>query len=275
VETEAPGRVVDSAPEGDAFVANDRVFVTKPDGRRVGFTFVPVPSGGISFLAMWKSYFKPDPGVTDSLEAFGASDYLLESGGQFFDFDVAFNPSTYVLTTRERIRYTIDEVKGLQEVRDPSGNAVSFSDTAITHSNGFSVAVTKDAAKRITKIVDGNGKAISYGYDVSGNLTSVTDQLSRVTRYGYDSAHRFTSITDPSNVTVMTNRYDASGRLYEQLDAAGQVTGVVVDIAGRTETIRDRRGYQTTYWYDTSGNATRKRDALGGVTDYSMIRTSM
>jgi YD repeat-containing protein len=170
-----PGRVVDSAPEGDAFVANDRVFVTRPDGRRVGFTFVPIPSGGISFLAMWKPYFKPDPGVTDSLEAFGASDYLLESGGQFFDFDVAFNPSTYVLTTRERIRYTIDEVKGLQEVRDPSGNTISFSETAITHSNGFSVAVTRDAAKRITKIVDGNGKAISYGYDASGNLTSVTE----------------------------------------------------------------------------------------------------
>ena len=84
-----PGRVIDSAAEGEAFAPGARVYVTKANGERIGFTFAPYFAGGL--FPIWKPYFKPDPGVREALSA--GSPGLFRSGGKFFDFAKPYNPS--------------------------------------------------------------------------------------------------------------------------------------------------------------------------------------
>ena len=82
------GRATDNAVESmtgnelvdllasEPFRAGTRVYVTRPDGRRVGFTFAPVYVFGLTTIVK----FEPDPGVTDSLQAI---DPLITYSGGF------------------------------------------------------------------------------------------------------------------------------------------------------------------------------------------------
>ena len=258
------GSVRDSAPSGQPYVTGTRVFVTKPDGNRVGFTFAPVYVGGI--LPLWAAYFRPDTGVTDFLEV--DAGYLFFSGGAFFDFSGNFNPSTFTLTTKDRVRYRIDEAAGLLEVRDANDNTLTFSADTIAHSSGTIITIKKDASGRWTDITDPSGKGIHYTYDGAGDLINVRDQLNQITTYRYD-AHRLREIENPEHKVVLQNFFDTSGRLYRQLDADLKEILLAVDPDARTETITDRRGFPTTNTYDAVGNLIRKKDPLNNIWDYT------
>lgn len=264
-----PGRVVDTAPEvvnGEPnvlpFNGATKVYVTRPDGKRVGFTFAPYRLS--PFLPFIMPAFRPDPGVNDVLEV--DQTVLFQVGGEFYELFDVFNPTRYYLTTRDRIRYTIDEVNGLEQVKDSNFNTLTFKPNAIEHSSGVSIAIVRDGAKRITKITDPSAKDILYEYAANGDLLSVTNQLGERTRYTYDSNHRLLTVIDPAGNIVLTNFYDSSGRLFRQLDAFGKEILIDVSVNDRTEKIRDRRGFETLYQYDENGNTIRKRDALGRET---------
>jgi RHS repeat-associated protein len=264
---QVPGRVVDSVPEQplSPMFAGARVFVTRPDGKRVGFTFMPYP---VSILLPFHvPYFRPDPGVTDSLEVPGT--FLFKSGIFYYEFVDPFNPTEYYLTTKDRLRYLISETEGLKEIRDPNFNTLSFTAGSIVHSSGQSVSIQRDAAQRITRIIVPGGDDIEYLYDASGNLIRVTNTLQQHTHYTYDSANRLLTIRDASNALVLTNVYDANGRLQKQIDALGHEIQLGIDTINNRETIIDRRGNTSVYQYDSNGNLTQVTDALGGVRAYT------
>lgn len=262
-----PGRVVDSASESPLapFLAGTRVYVTRPDGKRVGFTFQPYVISPI--LPFWVPYFKPDAGVTDILEV--DTTFLFNSGGSFYEFVDPYNPDKYYLTTKDKLRYTIFESTGLREIRDPNFNTLTFNNGTIVHSSGLLVSVQKDTAGRITRISDPEGKQINYSYNAQGELISVVNQLSETTNYSYESDHRLKTITDQSTTVVLTNFYDGNGRLFKQLDALGHEVQIGFDPNNLTETITDRLGRATTLKYDVNGNLIEKRDSLGGISSYS------
>jgi RHS repeat-associated protein len=262
-----PGRVIDNVPEQplSAMYAGARVFVTRPDGRRVGFTFMPYPVSVL--LPFHVPYFRPDPGVTDVLEV--PATYLFKSGIFYYEFVDPFNPTEYYLTTKDRLRYLISETEGLKEIRDPNFNTLSFTAGSIVHSSGQSVSIQRDAAQRITRIVVPGGDDIEYLYDASGNLIRVTNTLQQHTHYTYDSANRLLTIRDANNTLVLTNVYDANGRLQKQIDALGHEIQLGIDTVNNRETIIDRRGNTSVYQYDTSGNLTQVTDALGFVRSFS------
>jgi hypothetical protein len=144
-----PGRVVDTPKEtGEGMKTGDKVYVTLPGGRRVGFTFRPYPSGGL-FLRTWTPLFVPDKGVHDAqLEITGAP-LLLQFGGEFFDFDEPFNPDTYVLTLKnEGLRVTVKEGVGTIEVTDRNKNRVTLLPGSLQHSNGTLLPISRDAEGR-------------------------------------------------------------------------------------------------------------------------------
>jgi len=78
-----PGQVTDSARETplEPFTRRTRVYVTRPDGRRVGFTFRPLKP---SPFPIWLPGFSPDPGVTDTLSVEPTD--LDDALGNFYEF---------------------------------------------------------------------------------------------------------------------------------------------------------------------------------------------
>jgi YD repeat-containing protein len=140
---------------------------------------------------------------------------------------------------------------------------------------------------------------VAYTYDAAGRLWKVTDPNGGVTTYTYDVSHRMLTITNARNVTIVTNQYDANGRVSQQTHADSGVfrfaytldgTGKVVqtDVVDPRNTSRrttfDSSGYcasdvlargrpeaQTTAWGrdSTSHLVLSSTDALGRRTSFS------
>jgi RHS repeat-associated protein len=268
-----------SAP---SFQTGDHVWVERPDGRRVGFTFEPTSAGVlVPFVAA--PAFKPDPGVTDTLTAVGPATIFSYGAGGWRDFILSYNPSTYVLTTAEGMVYTIDDAKGLQRVEDPYGNTVDVRSDGLFHSDGVAVTFARDAQGRITRVTEpppttGTAGALDYGYDAAGNLAWSEDALDHRTVYTYDAAghpNHLTQIADPLGLPVVRTVYDADGRLLAQCGPGGDVVTLVGCATfehaplSSTSTVADAAGNRTDLFYDARGNVIleRRHLASGGTQD--------
>ncbi|HPA16325.1 MAG TPA: putative Ig domain-containing protein [Verrucomicrobiae bacterium] len=282
------GRVRESVPKSSLeaqgvpaiFAANPfktgaRVTLTHPDGRRVGFTFLPTlqetseGAGAGLFGTTWQPRFVPDRGVLDTLEVDDATLSIDPDGSVYhYLFHLPYNPSVYRLTTRDGRTYRYSESDGLLDVTDRNGNALTFSDDAITHSSGDSITFSRDALGRITAIQTPDGKAIQYAYDPNGDLVGVTDRADNTTTYIYKQTHPhyLDRIIDPLNRPTTRTEYDEEGRITRVIDAEGNATEIDIDMAALQETITDPLGHPRTYFYDERGNVVRELDALNGLT---------
>lgn len=177
-----------------------------------------------------------------------------------------YNPTRFQLTTVEGYVYVIDQKTGLQSMVDPNGNTVNVSANGIIHSSGKSVAFTRDALGRITKITDPLGASMSYAYDANGDLVSFKDRENAETTFTYNSSHGLLAFKDPRGIQPARNEYDDSGRLVRQIDASGKIVTYSHELDGRREVITDRLGATTVLEYDAHGNVIRTTDAQGGIT---------
>lgn len=306
------GQVTDTPTEGgggfpEPFNAASKVYVTRSDGKRVGFTFQPTP-GPFPFTFLMTPRYVPDPGVFDTLAAVG-DDFVIYSGGSYFKLFEPYNPRQYRFTTQEQVEYLIDEVDGLQLVTDIEGNTITVTDDGLFSSKGVAVLFERDSADRITKITEpvdptlGNPPgAVLYFYDAAGNLRVVRDPMDAETSYFYTDPnfpHYLTDIVDPLGRPVVKNVFNADGRLIATCDSMGDVTtlkgclqydyavaGVqtVFDALGnRTDLIVDKQGLvvierhfktdgsfdDTLYDHDADGNLLRIERPTGVVTSFS------
>jgi RHS repeat-associated protein len=267
--TDAEKQGVPSLFGANPFTAGTKVYLTNPEGRRVGFTFDPFIAGGSLLGAFWKPRFVADAGVYDKLEV---DDINLQqrSDGSFslFFIPFAYNPSEYKLTTKDGTTYEYDQFKGLQEVKDRNNNTLTFRDNGIFSSTGASVEFLRDTQGRITQIKDPTGKAILYGYDARGNLVSVSDRNNNATQFVYNNPNRpsfLTEIIDPLGRKGVRTEYDDKGRLARIIDGNGNVTNLGFDANASVQTITDALGNPTTLVYDDRGNIISEINALSGV----------
>jgi len=181
-----------------------------------------------------------------------------------------YNPTTYILKTLDGTFFTIDQKLGLTAVTDTNGNTLTIGPNGILSSAGKSVPFTRDTQGRITRITDPNGNTMLYSYDGSGNLVGFSDRQKNLTTYTYEpytAYHNLIGIFAPNGQQVLTNAYDASGRLTTTKDAQWWTSvSFTPDIGNQKETVKDRNGNATTYVYDDNGNVTQVTDALGNVT---------
>ncbi|HYJ87392.1 MAG TPA: RHS repeat-associated core domain-containing protein [Pyrinomonadaceae bacterium] len=221
--------------------------------------------------------FTPEPGTHATLESTAATDVLVAVQGSIpgpvqlinhSNSDI-YNTGTFRLRTAEGAVYVIDQRTGVSSVRDAYGNTLTINVGGIVHSSGQSIAFSRDGAGRITQIIDPNGNAQTYLYDPNGDLVSYTDREQQTTTFTYNSNHHLLSITNARGVELLTNQYDASGRLIGQADAFSKSLVYDHDIAGRVETMTDRQGQQTRYEYDERGNVLRQIDAKGGIKSFT------
>ena len=176
------------------------------------------------------------------------------------------DPDGYRLTTPEGLVFTLDQSFGIEQVEEPNGSTLTFSNAGVIHSQGFALTFNRDAQGRIESIVAPDGQlAWATRYDANGDLETFTDQVLQTTNYTYKLGveHYLEDILDPRGIRVSRNEYDAEGRLTAIIDADGNRIEYDHDITGRIETIRDRRGNPTTYIYDDEGNVLLETNALG------------
>ncbi|BAY62588.1 YD repeat protein [Calothrix brevissima NIES-22] len=260
---------VDDFFGGNSFTVGTRVSLTTPDGRRVGFTFNPVPDAAGLLGTRYKPTFTADAGVYDKLEV----DYTpltVRSNGAvgLYLFGFTYNPSQYRLITKEGITYRYDQRQGLLDVTDKNGNKLTYTDAGIVSSTGQSITFKRDTQGRIAEIIDPSGKALKYSYDTQGNLVNVSDRNSNKTQFVYDTKlpSYLTEIIDPLGRKGVRTEYDEQGRLARIIDGNGNITNLGFDTNASVQTITDGLGNKTTLIYDSRGNIISEINALGGVT---------
>jgi YD repeat-containing protein len=255
-------RILETVPADTAFIAGKtKVYLTSPEGRRVGFTFTPTFQGSL-FGAIGTPKFTPDPGVNDQLIVDGQ----FGSGGILGGLSGPFNPNNYTLVTKDGLKYVYDQTAGLQTITDLNNNIVTFTDSGIQHSSGASIDLLRDHRGRIRKIIDPDGNEVSYEYNAVGDLIVVTDQVGRTSRYAYltTPAHYLDQAFDSLGNRVLDVVFDAQGRYTGVFDALGRpIESRDYDLDRRTVSSTDANGRRTTLVYDDRGNVTSVTDARG------------
>ncbi|WP_165840151.1 Ig-like domain-containing protein [Motiliproteus coralliicola] len=201
----------------------------------------------------------------DSVNARYEGGTLLETGS----FSGPVNPTRYKLTTRTGYIYLLNQDLGIEQVIDPNGHTLTYSNDGIVHSSGKSVDFVRDSQGRITLIVDPNGNILNYGYDAAQNLSLYSDTGQNDTSFTYNSNHGLLDIIDPLGRTLVRNIYDDDGRLIAQDDSDGNRTEFNHDITGRQSVITDRLGRTSFLYYDDMGNVTSRIDPLGQRTNFT------
>ncbi len=251
----------------NAYTIGTRVYLTNPDGDRVGFTFEPSMSVGM-LGTVFQPLFIADPGVKDRLEV---DDITLSQNadGSFaiFMFGFNYNPENFRLIRPDGTAYHYNQFTGLQQVSDPNSNELTITDAGIFHSSGASILFARDAQGRITEITDPDGNPISYLYDAEGNLSSMSYQDGATLSYTYlDSpAHTISEIVDPDGRLIHRLEYDADGRIVANTDALGNRVEMDWDPGNYYGSFIDARGSVTAFVYDDRGNVVQESDALGGT----------
>jgi RHS repeat-associated protein len=251
-------------------VGKRKINITLPDGKVQRYTAANAQECAFGTIPDVDIKLSPLPGTTSQLEIVNIPS-LMAQGGQLYDADnfESWNPKQFKLTTEDNYVYYLTEGIGITQVRDPSGNTLTYGQNGIVHSNGQSIAFTRDAAKRITAITDPSGKRIRYTYSAAGDLVSVTNRSDAISKFNYNRSHGLTDYTDPMGIVTARYVYDDEGRLTAAYDADGKAVEATHDTANNREIVKDRRGNVTTYVYDSAGNVTESVDALNNKTTYN------
>ena len=209
----------------------------------------------------------PEPGAT--LQVLGSDAvFWANSSTNLVDPDsqILFDPARVRLTTRDGRVFDVDRGFGVTRVADPNGLTVTLSPSGITHSDGVAITFEREAANRITRVVDNAGEALTYAYDAAGDLLSFTDREGEMSSFTYAPGHFLEDVVDPRGVRAIRTEYDAEGRVLRHLDADGNAIEFDHELAENREVITNRLGGSRTLEYDPRGNVTLEIDESGVAT---------
>jgi RHS repeat-associated protein len=154
--------------------------------------------------------------------------------------------SKWIITLKDGTKYhfaescTSCQAATLLAIEDRNGNKVqiermfvnAFSDpagpiTQITSPSGRWIKFEYDLTNPVTSYIitkawDSLNRTVNYTYDTTGRLKTATDPTGGVWEYTYDGSHRMLTVKDPRLITVVTNEYDANGRVLRQTLPGGE-----------------------------------------------------
>ncbi len=204
------------------------------------------------------------------------SDY--EGGPGIFGILVKNGDGSFDLTQKDRTRYHFNAGGGLAYVEDSNANRTSLA----YDGQARLITVTGPAGRSLTlvyaspvspmlvsQVTDNIGRTVSFAYDADANLTAVTDVMGQTTALTYDANHRLLTLTDANGHGVVTNVYDADGRVVEQTNAAGDVWTYAYNLLSRESRVTDPRGFTTIYTYDSEARLVTATDALNQSESYA------
>ncbi|MGB8451358.1 MAG: RHS repeat-associated core domain-containing protein, partial [Anaerocolumna sp.] len=177
---------------------------------------------------------------------------------------------SYILTTREQVKYGFNTEGTLTWMESKEGNRLTVrlnpegKPQGITDYAGRDYQFTYEGGLLVT-ITGPAGRTVQYGYD-NNRLFTVTDPDGITTYYGYDDNGNLSEIRDANHDLTEAVTYRMSDGLtqVDQItDACGNVkTYTYDDVSGKT-IITDSNGNTTTQWYDITYNITYTTDAEG------------
>ncbi len=227
------------------FAQGTRIYLTLPDGQRVGFTFTPQRHDQ-SGVTWYTPAYVADPGVTWRLDSAGA--VLTRGGNGFYGAanGMPYNPASklfsgaeYTLTAPDGTLYEIDAARGVQQEDLPGGQHLYFSGSGITSDSGAAVTFIRDAQGRITTIQAPDGTRLVYAYDAAGNLVSAHNTgTGQSDRYGYAAG-------DPHLLTLATAPEAGTGSAVSY-GSPVQVTPIAADLGGTSQFLKADAGGQIT-----------------------------
>lgn len=265
------------------FRAGTKIFMTLPDGQRVGWTFTPeiraLPGFGLNDrLVVASPRYTPHLGNTATLRAGSGWLTVNEFGELYAASGIPWNPASpdfgggFTVTTADGIHYRVDGVTGMmQSATNRNGATITFSEFGITSSEGgLVVSIERDRFNRIQKVTDPEGSTLSYTYSSTGDLIEVTDREGHTTKFSYrfDRPHYLDSYHDPLNREVIRGTYDDEGRL-QTLSASGQPLNLDYDSDALVEIVTGPFGQPLERQYDLLGNVIRIKDTTGVVQHFT------
>ncbi|MCB1071368.1 MAG: RHS repeat protein, partial [Kiritimatiellae bacterium] len=250
-----------------------RVYLNDPDGYRVGFTFDAELERATFLEDLYFPRFEEDVGVFDGLEDNRTDIRVTLTDGEAFNplVKLPYNPREYRLTRRDGSVYIYDQVLGLRQIMDRFSNTVTYSENAITHSDGTLITLQRDDLGRVATVSSTSGVLAAYTYDEAGNLASVTDAENLTTSYLYfdDPAHALRAIIGPDGRILHQAEFDEAGRMVRQSGGGDAGIERTFDPGSFTGINRDEFGRETLVTYDTNALVTRLDSFDGTVVDYT------
>jgi RHS repeat-associated protein len=175
---------------------------------------------------------------------------------------------TWTMTRNVRQTLTFDSTGRLTAIKDLNGYTTtvqypSSTSTVVTDPAGRTLTFTLSGG-RITSVADTSSPArtLQYQYnDGNGNLTDVIDLTGGHSQFTYDSSHRLLTMRSPryygdSTTTpspVVTNVYNASGRVSSQSDQLGRTTTFDYTTVAGSTIVTDPKSNKTLYTYGSAG----------------------
>ncbi|MBD2200392.1 MULTISPECIES: CARDB domain-containing protein [Calothrix] len=201
IQTNVPTTGRESLGAYNPFRIGTRLYLTLPNGQRVGFTFQPqkqeIP-GLIYYTPAWVA----DPGVNYTLQS--ADAMLTLAGNRLYELKTAqpYNPASntftghkYTLTAPDGTIYYLNAAGKVEEQITSNGVKFTYSDSGITSSTGEVISFVHDAQGRLSKITAPDSRVVTYTYDGNGNLLAVRKLFTGESkRYAYslDNEHLLT-----------------------------------------------------------------------------------
>ena len=153
------------------------------------------------------------------------------------------------LTTKDKITYEFDYTTGrLKYISDRDGNKIKYNyeggklkkiyDCDPSNENveiGRTLTLNYNASGKLDNITDNAGRKVTYSYDAQGKLETVTDLSQNKTKYYYYGTNEtiaaqnnklktIAKINGNTEIKLLTNIYDGTGRVYKQFDNSGRPT---------------------------------------------------
>ena len=283
----ANARIFETIPANYDFQPDDpttpqnegtKVYLTNPDGQRIGFTYTEtLLAGGLFGDAVYGISFVPDPGVYDMLTVDLTRRVRGGLGGLFtaiaggISSSPLFNFDDYTLTTKDGLKYRYSQTSGLQTITDTNGNVVTVTGDGIFHSSGPGIEFVRDHAGRITdaRVLDENGEiqndlSVSYEYDLKGDLISYFNGEGTETAYQYRElpAHYLERADTAGMLDFTVEFHEQTGQLLSIHDAEGNPvqTQEYDKLNQNIGVVRDGNGNATELLFDDRGNVLEERD---------------
>jgi len=177
----------------------------------------------------------------------------------------------WTYTNKHKVQTNYDSAGKITTMVYPQGVTLTF-----TYTSGKLTKVANGLTRELNFTYTGDkltgvtagSRSVSFAY-TGDNLVTATDPDSKNTTYVYDIPGRMTQMFRPANPSsaIMTNVYDALGRIRTQTDGAGN-TWTYYFAGWRSEEENPANASRVQY-FDSDGNVTLETDALGNDTKMS------
>ncbi len=171
-----------------------RLYLTLPEGYRVGFTFVP-QRHEVAGLTYYTPAWVADSGVDYTLES--AQTLLVLVGNRLYDLKTGrpYNPTNgtfsdyeFTLTAPTGTVYRLSSARGVEEEIRSSGARFVYSDAGIVGPSGEMIQFVTDTSGNLLSVTTPDGTQIIYIYDNHENLVAIRNLATgQSSLYGYAS----------------------------------------------------------------------------------------